>query len=66
MPTVMRVTAKGLLYGGGMAGSPRELAIFEMGMHQASLVSFAITIVAAVVSHLSPSNHVQIDREPLA
>jgi MFS family permease len=44
------------LYGGGMSSSPEALAAFEMGMHQAFLVSFAITMVAAVVSYLRPSN----------
>ncbi len=46
------------LYGGGMSSSPEALAAFEMGMHQAFLVSFAITMVAAVVSYLRPSNRV--------
>ena len=40
--------------------------IFEMGMHQAFLVSLARTIVAAVISYLRPSNHAQINRETLA
>jgi MFS family permease len=44
------------LYGGGMASSPQALSTFEMGMHQAFLVSFAITMIAAVVSYLRPSN----------
>jgi hypothetical protein len=44
------------LYGGGMASSSQALSTFEMGMHQAFLVSFAITMIAAVVSYLRPSN----------
>jgi EmrB/QacA subfamily drug resistance transporter len=44
------------LYGGGMSSSPMALAAFEMGMHQAFLVSFAITVIAAVVSYRRPSN----------
>ena len=48
------------LYGGGMASSPQALATFETGMHQAFLVSFVITMVAAVVSYLRPSNDRQL------
>ena len=44
------------LYGGGMASSPQALSTFETGMHQAFLVSFVITMIAAVVSYLRPSN----------
>jgi EmrB/QacA subfamily drug resistance transporter len=47
------------LYGGGMSSSPQALAAFEMGMHQAFVVSFAITMIAAVVSYRRPSNHGQ-------
>lgn len=43
------------LYGGGMSGSPLALAAFEAGMSQAFMASFAITIVAAVVSALRPA-----------
>jgi EmrB/QacA subfamily drug resistance transporter len=50
------------LYGGGMASSPQALSIFEMGMHQAFLVSFAITIIAAVVSYLRPSKNNLVSR----
>lgn len=41
------------LYGGGMSGT--SLEYFEMGMHEAFLVSFAVTLIAAVVSFLRPS-----------
>jgi EmrB/QacA subfamily drug resistance transporter len=41
------------LYGGGMSGA--SLADFEMGMHETFLVSFAVTLIAAVVSFLRPS-----------
>jgi len=44
------------LYGGGMASSPAALATFESGVHEAFLVSFGITAVAAVVSALRPSH----------
>ena len=44
------------LYGGGMASSPQALSAFETGMHQAFMVSFAITMFAALVSYLRPSN----------
>ena len=42
------------LYGGGMSGTPQALADFEMGTHEAFLASFAITLIAAVVSFLRP------------
>ena len=41
------------LYGGGMSGT--SLADFETGMHEAFMVSFAVTLVAAMVSFLRPS-----------
>jgi hypothetical protein len=41
------------LYGGGMSGT--SLADFETGMHEAFLVSFAVTLMAAMVSFLRPS-----------
>jgi MFS family permease len=41
------------LYGGGMSGA--SLANFETGMHEVFLVSFAVTLVAAVVSFQRPS-----------
>jgi hypothetical protein len=43
------------LYGGGMAALPDALAAFESGIHQAFLVSFAATLVAAAVSALRPA-----------
>ena len=43
------------LYGGGMSSTSQALLDFEMGTHEAFLVSFAITMVAAVVSFLRPS-----------
>ena len=43
------------LYGGGMSGAP--LAAFESGMHEAFLASFAVTIVAAVISALRPAHN---------
>ena len=42
------------LFGGGMSGAP--LAAFESGMHQAFLASFAVTLVAAVISGLRPAH----------
>ena len=44
------------LYGGGMSSSPAALTAFEGGVHEAFLVSFAITAVAAIVSALRPSH----------
>ena len=41
------------LYGGGMSGT--SLEYFESGMHEAFLVSFAVTLLAAVVSFRRPS-----------
>ena len=44
------------LYGGGMADMPEALHAFEQGLHQAFLVSFAITLVAAAASALRPAH----------
>jgi EmrB/QacA subfamily drug resistance transporter len=43
------------LYGGGMSSTPQALMDFEMGMREAFLVSFAVTLVAALVSYYRPS-----------
>lgn len=42
------------LFGGGMSGSPGALDAFEQGLHQAFLLSFAVTLVAVAVSALRP------------
>jgi EmrB/QacA subfamily drug resistance transporter len=42
------------LYGGGMNSASQ--AIFESGMHLAFLASFAVTLVAAVISALRPAH----------
>jgi EmrB/QacA subfamily drug resistance transporter len=42
------------LYGGGMSGT--SLSDFEMGMHEVFLVSFIVSMAAAVVSFLRPSH----------
>ncbi len=42
------------LYGGGMSGT--SLIDFEMGMHEVFLVSFIVSLVAAVASFLRPSH----------
>ncbi len=47
---------KVFLYGGGMGGDPHALASFELGLHEAFLLSFAITLLAALVSALRPSH----------
>jgi MFS family permease len=44
------------LYGGGMADVPEALHAFEQGLHEAFLVSFGITLVAALASALRPSH----------
>jgi EmrB/QacA subfamily drug resistance transporter len=50
------VMFKVFLYGGGMGDLPEALRAFEQGLHQAFLVSFGITIVAALASALRPSH----------
>lgn len=50
------VMFKVFLYGGGMGDVPEVLHAFEQGLHQAFLVSFAITLVAALASALRPSH----------
>lgn len=47
---------KVFLYGGGMNGAPEALHAFEQGLHQAFLLSFVITLVAAAASALQPSH----------
>ena len=44
------------LYGGGMGDMPKALLAFEQGVHEAFLVSFGITLVAALASALRPSH----------
>jgi EmrB/QacA subfamily drug resistance transporter len=44
------------LYGGGMNDLPEALHAFEQGVHQAFLVSFVITLIAALASGLRPSH----------
>jgi MFS family permease len=44
------------LYGGGMDDNPQALASFESGLHAAFLLSFAITLVAALVSAMRLSH----------
>jgi EmrB/QacA subfamily drug resistance transporter len=50
------VMFKVFLYGGGMGDAPDALHAFEQGLHQAFLVSFAITLVAALASAFRPSH----------
>ena len=38
-----------------MSSTPQALLDFEVGTHEAFLVSFAVTLVAAVISFLRPS-----------
>jgi EmrB/QacA subfamily drug resistance transporter len=47
---------KVFLYGGGMGGDPHALASFESGLHEAFLLSFGITLLAALVSVMRPSH----------
>jgi EmrB/QacA subfamily drug resistance transporter len=44
------------LYGGGMADLPEVQRTFEQGLHQAFLVSFGITLIAALASALRPAH----------
>ncbi|MCA1644164.1 MAG: MFS transporter [Chloroflexi bacterium] len=50
------VMFKVFLYGGGMGDVPDALHAFEHGLHQAFLVSFGITLIAALASGLRPSH----------
>ena len=50
------VMFKVFLYGGGMNGAPEALHAFEQGLHQAFLLSFVITLIAAGASALQPSH----------
>jgi EmrB/QacA subfamily drug resistance transporter len=50
------VMFKVFLFGGGMGDLPDALRAFEQGLHQAFLVSFGITIIAALASALRPSH----------
>jgi hypothetical protein len=44
-----------------MSGSPQALTAFETGMREAFLASFALTIIAAIVSAKRPKgNHFNI------
>jgi len=43
------------LYGGGMKDAPAVLQVFQKGLHEAFLVSFAVTMVGAAASFLRPS-----------
>ncbi len=47
------------LYGGGMNNTPAVLRSFQSGLHEAFLVSFGVTILAAVASFLRPSQPTQ-------
>ena len=44
------------IYGGGMSQFPAALAIFLHGVHQAFLVSFALSVVAMIVAALRPAH----------
>jgi EmrB/QacA subfamily drug resistance transporter len=50
------VMFKVFLYGGGMGDVPDALHAFEQGLHQAFLVSFGITLLAALASAFRPSH----------
>jgi EmrB/QacA subfamily drug resistance transporter len=45
-----------LVYGGGMADMPEVQHAFEQGLHQAFLVSFVVTLIAAAASALRPAH----------
>ena len=44
------------IYGGGMSQFPVALALFLSGVHQAFLVSFALSVVAMIVAALRPAH----------
>ncbi len=50
------------LYGGGMDNAPGVLQVFQGGLHEAFMVSFAVTIVAAAASFLRPS---RLEQQPV-
>jgi MFS family permease len=54
-----QVMFKVFLYGGGMGKDPHALAAFEAGLHKAFLLSFGITLVAALISVLRPLHRPQ-------
>jgi MFS family permease len=54
-----QVMFKVFLYGGGMGNDPHALAAFEAGLHKAFLLSFGITLVAALISVLRPPHRPQ-------
>lgn len=61
------VMFKVFLYGGGMNGAPEALHAFEQGLHQAFLLSFVITLIAAGAAALQPSHRpLEIARTPAA
>jgi EmrB/QacA subfamily drug resistance transporter len=47
------------LYGGGMQNNPQVLTEFEQGLHSAFLLSFGVTLIAAIASYLRPSHSPQ-------
>ncbi len=49
------------LYGGGMSDSPGVLQVFQGGLHEAFIVSFAVTLVAAAASFLRPTRETAPD-----
>jgi EmrB/QacA subfamily drug resistance transporter len=54
-----QVMFKVFLYGGGMGNDPHALATFEAGLHKAFLLSFGITLLAALISALRPPHRPQ-------
>ena len=52
MATMLQV----FIYGGGMSQFPAALATFLYGVHFAFLVSFALSVVAAIVAALRPAH----------
>ncbi len=57
------VMYKIFLYGGGMGDAPQVLKVFQAGLHEAFLVSFGVTLVAAAASFLRPA-HAPPDAPP--
>jgi len=52
MNAIMQV----FIYGGGMSQFPAALALFLHGLHQAFLVSFALSVIAMIVAALRPAH----------
>ncbi len=51
-----RQGSEATINGGGMSQFPAALALFLHGLHQAFLVSFALSVIAMIVAALRPAH----------